>query len=295
MLLQDLQNKKLINPPFFVLSNTMYLTITGSHAYGCADTNVQSDVDICGFCIPSKEIIFAHLAGFIIGFGTPPPKFDQYQQHHVIDQDKVYDITIYSIIRYFHLLMQSNPSLIDTIFVPQECILHITQVGNMIRENRKIFLHKGAFFKYKGFAISQLHKMNTKNPQGKRKEIKDQYGYEVKYAMHLVRLLSEIEQILIEGDLDLRRNSEHLKAIRRGEVKETDIIKWAAEKEIQLEKLYVESKLPAKPDEQKIKNLLLNCLENHYGNLSNCIVLPDAYKKTLLDIREIIDKTLNNT
>ena len=50
------------------------------------------------------------------------------------------------------------------------------------------------------------------------------------------------------------------------------------------------SKLPYKPDEKKIKELLLNCLEHHYGNLSNCIVLQDRYVEGLKDIRGILDK-----
>jgi hypothetical protein len=43
----------------------------------------------------------------------------------------------------------------------------------------------------------------------------------VKFAYHVIRLLGEAEQILLEGDIDLRRNSAQLKAIRRGDVKWT--------------------------------------------------------------------------
>ena len=42
-------------------------------------------------------------------------------------------------------------------------------------------------------------------------------GYSTKFMYHVVRLLSECEQILVEGDINLQKNNEQLKSIRRGE------------------------------------------------------------------------------
>jgi hypothetical protein len=92
------------------------------------------------------------------------------------------------------------------------------------------------------------------------------------------------------GDMDLQQNREHLKAIRRGEVSQEDILKWASDKERQLEKLYTETKLPDKPDDNKLKQLLLDCLEHHYGSLGECITVPDRYKQTLQEVKSLIDK-----
>jgi len=98
---------------------------------------------------------------------------------------------------------------------------------------------------------------------------------DLKFAYHIVRLLNEIEMILIEGDLDLERNNEQLKSIRRGEWTLAQIKEYFFSKEKDLEKLYIESKLPHSPDEPRIKKLLLNCLEEYFGTLENCIVEPD--------------------
>jgi hypothetical protein len=115
----------------------------------------------------------------------------------------------------------------------------------------------------------------------------------VKYAYHIVRLLYEAEQILLEGDIDLQRHREHLKAIRRGDVSEADLRQWAADKEKQLESLYLESKLPNGPDEERIKTLLLQCLEEHYGSLEGCVVQPDAALTVLRQIQEVLDRNRN--
>ncbi|WP_158520987.1 hypothetical protein [Fuerstiella marisgermanici] len=51
---------------------------------------------------------------------------------------------------------------------------------------------------------------------------------------------------------------------------EEDLRKWAADKERQLDLLYDSSTLPAKPDQPQIRQLLLDCLEEHYGDLTDC-------------------------
>lgn len=166
-LLSDLKKKNLINPPAFVKDCLQYLTLMGSQAYGVANTNDKeelSDWDVYGFCIPYKDIVFPHLRGEIVGFGKQIKRFDQYQQHGVkdISTKKEYDFSIYNIVKYFQLCMENNPNMIDSLFTPQRCVLYCTPVANHVRENRKLFLHKGSWFKFKGYAFSQIHKMKDK-------------------------------------------------------------------------------------------------------------------------------------
>lgn len=281
-----LKEKGLASPPPWLPLNTMYETYTGSLSYGIRSDN--SDYDICGFCIPPKEIVFPHLAGEIAGFGQQVKRFDQYQQHHIQDGPKVWDITIYSIIKYFQLVMQNNPNMIDSLFTSRKYVTCSTAIGEMVREKRKMFLHKGAWFKYRGYSFSQLHKIKTKKPIGKRKEIVDEFGYDLKFACHTVRLLLEIEQILVEGDLDLERNREILKSIRRGDWTQERLESWFDAKEEALEQQYLDSTLPWGPPQDKIKELLLNCLEHHYGSLSNVIQVRGRYANAIAEIQKII-------
>lgn len=196
---KKLEEKNLISPPYFLKHNIHYEVMMGSFAYGVS--NDVSDIDIYGFCIPPKDFIFPHLAGHIEGFGEQKQKFEQFQQHHIKDcsNKKQYDITIFNIVKYFQLCMENNPNMIDSLFVPVNCIVHSTKIGNMVREKRKIFLHKGSWYKFKGYSYSQLHKMENKNPEGSRVETIQKFGYDLKFAYHVVRLLNEVEQILSEG------------------------------------------------------------------------------------------------
>ena len=105
-------------------------------------------------------------------------------------------------------------------------------------------------------------------------------------------MLDEIEQILTEGDLDMERNVEQLKSIRRGEWKEQEVFDYFTRKERDLETLYTNSKLRYSPDEPKVKELLLNCLEHHYGSLDECVVRQDSLKLALEQIHEVCEQTL---
>jgi predicted nucleotidyltransferase len=292
--LQRLTDRGLVKPPRWLPANVQYETIMGSVAYGVSSDT--SDMDVYGWAVPPKEDVFPHVRGEILGFGRQAKRFEQFQEHHVRDADalaghgRTYDLTVFSVVKFFTLAMENNPNVIDSLFTPATCVLHSTRVGNLVRENRRLFLHRGAWPKFKGYAYSQLHKLANKEPQGKRAELVVAHGYDTKFAYHVVRLLGEAEQILLEGDIDLQRDNERLKAIRRGEWTEDRLRQWAADKEADLERAYAESKLPAVPDEGLLKALLLNCLEEHYGSLEGCLVQPDRAVAALRAIQGELDR-----
>lgn len=290
-IVQILYKQRLITPPAFVVEGVQYETIMGSQAYGVS--NDESDIDVYGFCIPPKSYIFPHLDGYIPGFGTKPPSFEQYQEHHIKSNDKEYDITIFNIVKYFSLCMDCNPNAIDSLFTYENSVTKATKIARMVRDNRKLFLHKGAWHRFKGYAYSQLKKIKTKNPTGKRVHLIEQFGYDTKFAGHVVRLLDECEQILMHGDIDLQLNKEQVKAVRRGEWTLEQLENYFQFKEKELEKLYISSSLQKYPDEQAIKQLLLDCLEEYYGTLTNDEVrLGDKFEKTLIQIRELAERAL---
>jgi hypothetical protein len=180
--------------------------------------------------------------------------------------------------------------MIDSLFVPENCVKHATSIGQMVRERRSLFLSKRAWPRFKGYAYEQVKKLSNKTPTGKRLLLVEQYGYDVKFAYHIVRLLDEAEQILMEGDVDLQRNNDQLKAIRRGELTEEQIHDHFRFKLTYLERAAERSTLPERPDEVAIKQLLVDCLEHHYGSLESCIVRPDAASSALAEITRVVDK-----
>jgi predicted nucleotidyltransferase len=293
VLLHTLVERKLIHPPKWLPDNTQFLGYAGSAAYGVSSDT--SDMDCFGFCIPPREIVFPFTdGGRVYGFGTQEQRFRVWSEHHVDlpDQRKQYDFSIYNIVDFFHLAMENNPNILDVLFLPRRCILHTTKIAEHVRENRRLFLHKGAMAKLRGYAYSQMSKIenktNSSNP--KRAATIQEHGFDLKFSYHVVRLMLQCEQILVEHDLDIERNSEVLKSIRRGEWTLPQLTSWFEVKEKSLETLYANSTLKHSPDEESLKRLLLQTLEMHYGTLTSTVVLTNNTDALLADLETLVKK-----
>src|SRR3954463_15485368 len=101
MIINRLQKQELIHPPKWLPDNCQFLTIMGSEAYGVASN--ESDLDIYGWTIPPKTLVFPHLAGEVPGFGQQLKRFEVWQEHHIKENAKEYDFAVYGIVKYFQL------------------------------------------------------------------------------------------------------------------------------------------------------------------------------------------------
>lgn len=288
-LIAKLEQQGKISPPKWLSDNTMYLTRVGSHAYGC-DTP-ESDIDIYGYAICPKHITFR--TNEIPDFDKQVERFEQYQAGHLDVEGTEHDITVYSLAKFFRLVADNNPNMLDSLFTPRTCVIHSTNISERIREKRKLFLSKKCYYKFKGYAYAQLHKMTTKETttNSKRMALREKFGFDIKFGLHLVRLVLECAQILETGDLDMMRDTEILKSIRRGEWTEPKIREWFETQEKYLDKLYTETKaVPDVVNEKAVRTLLLECLEEHYGSLKDIIIDESDNTKILREIKQLIGK-----
>lgn len=275
--------------PNWLANGLQYEVIMGSYAYGVH--NKESDKDIYGWAFPPASYVFPHqVTGYIQGFGSKPQGFEQFQKCY-----SDVDFNIYGAIKYFQLCLENNPNMIDSLFVPDNCICFITDIGKYVRQNRHKFLCKKAWHTYKGYAYSQLKKLEIKNPIPgcKRYEIIKKYGYDTKFAYHIVRLIDYAEQIMLTGDLDLQRNREEWKFIREGGMSIEEIKKKFFEKEKELERHYETSKLPSKMREAEVKEILNHCLEENYGSMMNYINVQNEnikLKNMIYELKHVIKK-----
>lgn len=134
----------------------------------------------------------------------------------------------------------------------------------------------------------QLYKVGMKKT--KRFENVKTNGSDAKFMYHVVRLLNECQMLLEEGDLDLQRNREQLKSIRRNEWSKDQVINYFTEKELLLEKAHQKSSLPNEPNIKKIKKLYLDCLEIYYGSLDNIVERKRDVDDLVNDIQFLLDR-----
>lgn len=128
---------------------TIYLARAGSMSYG---TNTESsDEDFKGICIPPSEYYF----GFV-------KNFEQAELHKP-------DVVIYEITKFFKLAADCNPNALEMLFVDPSDMIYIDELGELLIENRELFLSKKVKHTMTGYAISQLkriklHKQYLLNP-----------------------------------------------------------------------------------------------------------------------------------
>jgi len=121
-------------------------------------------------------------------------------------------------------------------------------------------------------ALEQLEERKSKFSG--RKEMVDDYGYDVKFAMHLIRLLLEGKELLETGEVIFPlKDEELLRSIRAGKYSMAEISQMAEDIEAEVNQVYETSPLPKTADYNAINKLLVNINESFlshtketYGN-----------------------------
>lgn len=120
--------------------NIVFLTYGGSHSYG---TNVAtSDIDIRGCSLNSKNDL--------IGLSN----FEQ------VVHEKT-DTTVYAFNKLIQLLLNCNPNVIEMLGCKPEHYFYMTDIGQFMIDNRKLFLSKKAVYSFGGYATQQLRRLEN--------------------------------------------------------------------------------------------------------------------------------------
>ena len=116
--------------------NKIYEAIVGSQSYG---TNIEtSDID--------KKGVFIQSTDEILGFG--------YKEQIDKSKDEVY----YEVKRFLELLKSANPTVLELLFSPEDCIISTSPQFELIRKNKDKFLTKQCRNSFGGYAVQQIQK-----------------------------------------------------------------------------------------------------------------------------------------
>lgn len=128
---------------FDVEKYIIFDAIVGSKLYG---TNTpESDTDYRGVVIPPMNVLLDPFMGF-----------DQKDSGF---EEK--DRALYALGKFMKLCADSNPNIVEILFVPQGNIIFSTKRWEKIIENRELFLSKKARYTFSGYAVSQLNAIKT--------------------------------------------------------------------------------------------------------------------------------------
>lgn len=122
----------------------IYQYIRGSHAYGL---NIEtSDVDMGGIYIAPNEQVY----GLPMGYKD-------------MVQDSKGDKTWYEIGKFMQMLIKSNPTVLESLFVDDKFVIYEHPIMTEIKKHRDAFITKDCFGAFIGYAIEQIKKARGLN------------------------------------------------------------------------------------------------------------------------------------
>jgi predicted nucleotidyltransferase len=292
----------------WMLDNLVLECVMGSHAYGCqTDT---SDYDVLGVIMDQHKMLYPQSYGYVLGFDKLP-KFENKEWKGVgkrltLEDGKTCEGAWHSLTNFFSLVENGSPALTEVLFVRQNLVTYRTKVADMMRDNRKLFLSMKMFHSFKGYCFQQLNRLRNgvkrwndehKCDNTNRQVFFEKYGYDVKMAYHCLRLLDLVDQLLKVGDFDLMRNKEECKAMRAGLWGDWDKFQNHVDTRLTELESYSLNHVVAvshRPQHEPLHQLLVNCLEEHYGSESTMQKQNTEYVsvKMLMDRLDRIESKL---
>lgn len=183
------------------------------------------------------------------------------------------DVTCYSLRRFARLAAAGNPTILHMLFTPAD---RDEVFWSAVLESRTLFLAKSHALKYKGYADAQLRRMmgeRSRGKHGQRPELEQKFGYDVKAAMHVLRLLHEGIEFVNRGCVTLPRpepEKSKLLAVRGGEWSQDRVITEAIRLFAELDTALKGSPLPDHVDLSAVGRLVTDICRNAWETWGWC-------------------------
>jgi hypothetical protein len=233
----------------------------GGISHGMHDeTHVHSsdDVDLLSIVVPGIEHYFG-----LRNYGNRGTK--------TVMRSK-WDWVLYEVTKYIGLLANGNPNALFSLWLDPDMYLFTTSAWDILVASRDIFTAKHVHRSFVGYASGQQKKMmQAQKYEGymgeRRKALVRKFGYDVKNAAHLIRLLRTGIGFLKTGHMQVSRvdiDADELLDIKAGRWS-IDMVNDEAEKLYTLaHEAYDTSPLPEKPDMEKVNQLCVRILKQMF-------------------------------
>lgn len=147
--------------------------------------------------------------------------------------------------------------------LPDETLAYTQQLthgrGDFIRLLQKSQKYQGTLREWQAYLSWQ------KNRNPARAQMEKKSGFDLKHAMHCIRLLRSGLEILREGKVFVNRKEagdvDELKAILKGEYSYEQVMKMADDLVAEMDVVYQQSTLPPNPDLNQINELCIELVE----------------------------------
>jgi uncharacterized protein len=217
-----------------------------------------------GVCVEPRE--------YVLGFG----KFEQWVYRSAAEREGNagarsqagdLDLTIYSLRKWSRLALQGNPTVLLLLYVPDDAIVIRTELGRQLQELAPAFASKQAGKRFLGYLEAQRQRLVGERGQRdiNRADLVEQFGYDTKYAMHMLRLGHQGVEFLETGRLTLPVREpvrSHLMDIREGRSTLAGVLEECTQLELRLSSLIETSALPVEPNIKGVEEFVMDTYQD---------------------------------
>jgi len=170
------------------------------------------------------------------------------------------DLVVYSLRKWLRLALNGNPTILLLLFAPP---MESDARGSQLRELAPSIVSRRAGRAFLGYLEAQRQRLvgERGGKDVNRPELVEKYGFDTKYAMHMLRLGFQGVELMETGKLTLPMCEPErlwLRGVRTGESSLQEVLTRAGELRARLEDLLDTSPLPEKPDYDLVDRWMLN-------------------------------------
>jgi predicted nucleotidyltransferase len=244
---------------FTHLYNLIHLFVGGSELHGAKVKNTD-DLDIYGVYLEPPELVLGlNMQDFYV-WSTASN-----ERRNTADD---IDVCLYSLRKWAGLAAKGNPTALHFLFAHNYA--PNPEPWEEILKQREVFLSRQASLQFRGFAEAQLRRLQGfgAGKKGQRHELIGTHGYDIKAAMHVIRLLNEGIELMRFGSITLPRPEKDLLiTIRTGNYGSLErVLSLANSLFLELEGAQTSSRLPEKVDRAQISKLISEVYLRFWNN-----------------------------
>ena len=236
--------------------------VVGSTVHGTSVSDGLEDLDLMAVVIEDQ-------ASFC-GFSPKHVWTQRTKPEGVRSESGDTDWVGYGLRKYLGLVLKGNPSALLALFTPHASIREITEEGHELRALAPAIASKAAYMPFKGYMRQQHERLLGLRGQKNvtRPELVKAYGYDTKYAGHIIRLGCQGTEFISTGRITLPMREEEralVVKVRTGGFSLDQVSALINESRVKLDDAFAGSRLQDEPDIQAVEAWMLKTYLNRWN------------------------------
>lgn len=236
------------------ISEIILEAVVGSTVHGLAVQDGLEDLDLLAVAIEKPTAI--------LGFAQCDTWVERTKPDGVRSEAGDIDRSVYGLRKFLTLALRGNPTILLAFFVPPEFLKVQTPIGKSLQALAPLIVSKQVYQPYRGYMRQQHERLLGLRGQRNitRPELVQAYGYDTKYAAHIIRLGLQGGELLNSGRLTLPMHPaarELCRSIRMGGLTLAQVSELIIQAESELEAAFARSTLRLWPDKPRVEDWML--------------------------------------